>query len=126
MSCNATNQNLITRRSILTGLASAATVSQIAIGQTPKTPKRLLYVATPGIRNYLEYGGHGLVVLDIDNGHKFVKRIPLAGLNPDGKPDNIKGVCANARLGRIFVRRWLIPTQYDHSNPPPPGARLAM
>ena len=103
MSCNPTNQNLLTRRSVLTGLASAATFSQIATGQTPKPPKRLLYVATPGIRNYLEYGGHGLVVLDIDNGHKFVKRIPLAGLNPDGKPDNIKGVCANARLGRIFV-----------------------
>ena len=37
--------------------------------------KHLLYVAAPGIRNYLEYGGHGLVVFDMDAGHKFVKRI---------------------------------------------------
>src|SRR6476620_764013 len=31
---------------------------------------RLLYVATPGIRNYLEYGGHGLLVFDMDDGHR--------------------------------------------------------
>ncbi|MFO1020038.1 MAG: hypothetical protein U0903_05005 [Planctomycetales bacterium] len=36
----------------------------------------MLYVAVPGIRNYLEFGGHGIVVFDIDNGHKFVRRIP--------------------------------------------------
>ena len=34
--------------------------------------RRLLYVAQPGIRNYLEYGGHGIIVFDIDDGHKFV------------------------------------------------------
>ena len=28
--------------------------------------RRLLYVASPGIRNYLEYGGHGLLVFDIE------------------------------------------------------------
>ena len=102
---SAADRNLaISRRSALAGLASMAAVGGLATGQEPKAaPRRLLYVATPGIRNYLEYGGHGLVVLDIDNGHKFVKRIPLAGLNTDGKPDNVKGVCANARLGRIFV-----------------------
>src|SRR5688500_9246608 len=41
---------------------------------------RLLYVAAPGIRNYLEYGGHGILVFNIDDGHKFVRRIPSAGL----------------------------------------------
>lgn len=65
--------------------------------------RRLLYVATPGIRNYLEYGGHGLLVFDIDHGHKFLKRIPLAGLGPEGKPDNVKGVCASALTRRIYV-----------------------
>ena len=29
-----------------------------ARGESPET-RRLLYVAAPGIRNYLEYGGHG-------------------------------------------------------------------
>ncbi|MEX2121619.1 MAG: hypothetical protein WD847_18675 [Pirellulales bacterium] len=66
-------------------------------------PARRLYVATPGIRNYLEYGGHGLLVFDIDRGHRFVKRIATAGLDPDGKPLNVKGVCANAATGRIYI-----------------------
>jgi hypothetical protein len=64
---------------------------------------RYLYVGTPGIRNYLEFGGHGLLVFDIDNGHKFVKRIPTAGLGSDGKPLNVKGICANSPTGRIYI-----------------------
>ena len=36
---------------------------------------RYLYVAVPGIRNYLGYGGHGLLVFDVDHGHRFVKRM---------------------------------------------------
>ena len=66
--------------------------------------RRLLYVAEPGIRNYLEYGGHGLLVFDIDHGHRFLKRIKTAGLDPrTGQPENVKGVCASARTGRIYV-----------------------
>jgi hypothetical protein len=65
--------------------------------------RRLLYVAEPGIRNYVEFGGHGILVFDIDDGHKFVKRIPLAGFGDDGKPLNVKGVCANAATHRIYV-----------------------
>jgi DNA-binding beta-propeller fold protein YncE len=65
--------------------------------------KRLLYVATPGIRNYLEYGGHGVIVFDIDNNHKFVKRIPLAGLDEKGEPLNVKGVAAHAGTKRLYV-----------------------
>ena len=68
--------------------------------------RRLLYVATPGIRNYLEYGGHGLLVFDIDDGHRFVKRIPTAGLDEHGKPLNVKGVCARRpRSGSISAPR---------------------
>lgn len=65
--------------------------------------ERYLYVATPGIRNYLEYGGHGLLVFDIEKGHRFVRRIPTAGLNDEGKPLNVKGVCASAKTGRIYI-----------------------
>ncbi len=74
-------------------------------GQHPEAPevRRLLYVAEPGIRDYLEYGGHGLLVFDIDKGHTFVKRIPTAGLDPKGKPLNVKGVCANAATRKIYV-----------------------
>ena len=71
--------------------------------ETHAETKRLLYVATPGVRNYLEYGGHGLLVFDIDDNHKFLKRIPTAGLAPDGKPSNVKGICANAKTQRIYI-----------------------
>ena len=62
-----------------------------------------LLVATPGVRNYLEYGGHGLLVFDVANQHRFVKRIPLAGLDAQGKPSNVKGICGSARTGRVYI-----------------------
>ncbi len=61
---------------------------------TPPGVRRLLYVAAPGIRDYLEYGGHGILVFDIDHGHRFVKRIASSGVDAKGKPLNVKGVCA--------------------------------
>jgi hypothetical protein len=62
-----------------------------------------LYVAVPGIRDYLEYGGHGLLVYDMDNAHRFVKRIATAGLDAGGKPLNVKGICASARTGKLYI-----------------------
>ena len=80
---------------ICIGTSHAAT---LAAGE-----KRFLYVAEPGIRDYLEYGGHGILVFDIDNGHKFVKRLPSAGLNQKGVPLNVKGIAANAGTARLYV-----------------------
>jgi hypothetical protein len=68
-----------------------------------KKLKRYLYVATPGIRNYLEYGGHGVLVFDIDDGHKFVQRIPFDGLDEQRRPLNVKGICASAATGRLYL-----------------------
>ena len=82
---------------------SLLVVATAARGAQDESLRRLLYVAEPGIRNYVEYGGHGILVFDIDDGHRFVKRIPLAGLGDDGKPLNVKGVCANAGTRRIYV-----------------------
>ncbi len=66
--------------------------------------QRRLYVAEPGIRNYLEYGGHGILVYDIDNGHAFLKRIKTSGLDPKtSKPENVKGICVSPSLGRVYV-----------------------
>src|SRR5690348_14012580 len=65
--------------------------------------RHLLYVAEPGIRDYLEYGGHGLLVFDMDHGHQFVRRIATPGLDEHGKPLNVKGVCANAPLHHLYV-----------------------
>jgi DNA-binding beta-propeller fold protein YncE len=63
--------------------------------------KRTLYVVTPGVRNYLQYGGAGILVFDIDNGHKFVKRIKTPA-SEEAKPINIKGVCASAVTKRLY------------------------
>ncbi|MBL9174776.1 MAG: hypothetical protein JNL10_14660, partial [Verrucomicrobiales bacterium] len=46
--------------------------------------ERRLYVAVPGIRNYLEYGGHGILVMDPGQGYRCLRRIPGAGLDPRG------------------------------------------
>jgi hypothetical protein len=75
--------------------------------------RKLLYVAEPGIRNYLEYGGHGVLVFDIDHGHRFVKRIPAAGLDESGQPLNVKGVCANASTKRLYVGTTRMLTCFD-------------
>ena len=62
---------------------------------------RLLYVAAPGIRNDLQYGGAGLLVFDIDAGYRFVRRIPTPA-SAVAKPENIKGICASAKTGRLY------------------------
>src|SRR5215813_4310890 len=62
-----------------------------------------LYVASPGVRDLLEYGGHGVLVFDIDHGHKFVRRIASKGVDPTGKPLNVKGICASPTTGRMYV-----------------------
>jgi len=65
--------------------------------------RKFLYVATPGIRDYLEYGGHGILVFDIGGNHKFVKRIPSAGTDQQGHPLNVKGIAACAKTHRLYV-----------------------
>lgn len=65
--------------------------------------QRYLYVATPGIRDYLGYGGHGILVFDINDNHRFVKRIPTRGLHPNGKPSNVKGIAVSIPLNSVYV-----------------------
>jgi len=65
--------------------------------------RHLLYVAEPGIRNYVEYGGVGVLVFDMDQGYKFVRRIPSFEVAPGTEPDNVKGIAAHAGTGRLYV-----------------------
>jgi hypothetical protein len=67
------------------------------------TDKHFLYVASPGIRNYVEFGGVGILVFDIDAGYKFVKRIPTWEVPAGKAAENVKGVAANARTAKIYV-----------------------
>lgn len=78
---------------------------------------RHLYVASPGVRNLVEYGGHGVLVFNIDRGHKFVRRIPAKGIDEKtGKPFNVKGICASAVTDRLYVSTIRDLTCYDLTN----------
>jgi DNA-binding beta-propeller fold protein YncE len=63
--------------------------------------RHLLYVAAPGIRNYLEFGGAGILVFDIDRRHAFVKRIETPASRRK-KPENVKGICASAATQKLY------------------------
>jgi hypothetical protein len=65
--------------------------------------RHLIYVAEPGIRNYEQFGGVGVLVFDASAGHTFVRRIPTWTV-PAGEPlENVKGVAAHAASGRLYV-----------------------
>jgi DNA-binding beta-propeller fold protein YncE len=67
------------------------------------TERHFLYIAEPGIRNYLTYGGIGVLVYDIGHEHRFVKRIPTWTVPAGREAENVKGVAASARTGRLYV-----------------------
>ena len=72
---------------------------QLALAQE----QHFLYVAVPGIRNYVEYGGVGILVFDSDHGYRFVKRIPTWVVPPGTQPENVKGIAASAQTGKLYV-----------------------
>ncbi len=72
-----------------------------ALLQEPE--QRLLYAASPGIRNYVEWGGKGVLVYAIDGGHRLLRRIASPFDDPGGQVENIKGICANAATKRLYV-----------------------
>lgn len=71
-----------------------------SVNASPPDDGRYLYVVAPGIRNYLEFGGAGILVFDIDDNYKFVKRIETTASRVP-KPRNIKGVVASAQTGKL-------------------------
>jgi DNA-binding beta-propeller fold protein YncE len=69
----------------------------------PAAEHHYLYVAEPGIRNYVEYGGIGVLVYDMDRGYTLVRRIPSQEVAQGADPENVKGIAASARTGRLYV-----------------------
>lgn len=65
--------------------------------------RHLLYVTEPGIRSDVEWGGVGILVFDMDHGHRFLKRIPTLETAPGKAPEAVKGVCASAKTHRIYL-----------------------
>jgi DNA-binding beta-propeller fold protein YncE len=102
------------RSTLLAALGSESLLAAARAAATASPAnRRLLYVAVPGIRDYLERGGHGVLVFDIDHEHTFVRRLPARGLAADGKPLNVKGVAANAATGRLYVSTLQFLTCFD-------------
>ena len=78
--------------------------------------QRFIYAALPGVGggNNLKYGGAGILVFDIDRGHRFVRRIPLQGAAPaDGRQEAIKGIAAHAGTARLYVSTSRRVAAYD-------------
>ena len=79
--------------------------------------RRFLYAALPGVGggNNLKYGGAGVLVFDIDNGHRFVKRIGLQGAPPPppARQEAIKGIAAHAPTARLYVSTSRRVAAYD-------------
>ena len=90
------------RREFLT-TATAALTLPVSMLARAAAERRLLYIAQPGIRNYQSYGGVGVLVYDISNGYRFVKRIPTWNVPEGQQAENVKGVAASARTGRLYV-----------------------
>ena len=91
------------RRSAQMLLLLSLALSTSPVPMPAAAERHFLYVANPGTRNYVEYGGVGILVFDIANGYKFVRRIPTWDV-PEGKqPENVKGIAASAKTGRVFV-----------------------
>jgi len=70
----------------------------------PTNVKRdLVYVGVPGRRNYLQYGGIGVLVFDAGRHFQFVKRIPTWDYPASQEPESIKGMSANASTGMLYL-----------------------
>ena len=106
----------------------AATLATAALwpDAQAQSTQHFLYAALPGVGggNNLKYGGAGILVFDIDHGHKFVRRVPLQGQPPPvdaaaggrggrGGQESIKGIAAHAQTARLYVSTSRRVTAYD-------------
>jgi DNA-binding beta-propeller fold protein YncE len=97
---------MMQRREFLGRAAMAAgglLTGGVPLVAAPPGDGRFLYVATPGIRNYVEYGGIGVLIFDMDRKHQLVKRIPTFDVPAGEPPENVKGTAASAKTGRLYV-----------------------
>jgi DNA-binding beta-propeller fold protein YncE len=88
---------------LVAGLGAGSQSAPSAAPPAAAAEHRFLYVAEPGIRNYVEHGGIGVLVFDVDDGHRFVRRIPTLPVGAAEEPENVKGIAANAASGRLYV-----------------------
>jgi DNA-binding beta-propeller fold protein YncE len=88
------------RRAVAVFLLLIALLAPVQ-AEEPSPVRHFLYVAAPGIRNDLEFGGAGILVFDMDRDFAWVKRIETPA-SREPKPDNMKGICACAATGKLY------------------------
>jgi DNA-binding beta-propeller fold protein YncE len=70
----------------------------------PTNVKRdLLYVGVPGRREYLQYGGIGVLVFDAARHFQFVKRIPTWDTPAAQEAESIHGIAASPVTGLLYL-----------------------
>ncbi|HXI29383.1 MAG TPA: hypothetical protein VNG89_13185, partial [Vicinamibacterales bacterium] len=106
----------MTVRRLPTCLAALLAIATLIPAARAQQKQRFIYAALPGVGggNNLKYGGAGILVFDIDHGHKFLKRIPLQGAMPDdGRQEAIKGIAAHGPTARLYVSTSRRVAAYD-------------
>jgi DNA-binding beta-propeller fold protein YncE len=91
------------RRAAICGLITAIVGVRFATSAAQQPDRRYIYAALPGVGNEVEHGGVGVLVFDVDNGHRFVKRIPTWPAPRGHRDENIKGIAASAKTGMLYV-----------------------
>ena len=101
-------------------LAAGLAIAAAVVPARAQPRQRFVYAALPGVGggNNLKYGGAGILVFDIDHGHKFVRRVPLQGKLGQGEGANnaqeaIKGIAAHAQTARLYVSTGRRVAAYD-------------
>ncbi|HEY2846122.1 MAG TPA: YncE family protein [Bryobacteraceae bacterium] len=72
----------------------------------PQQPDRdLLYVGVPNnaFANAVDAGGVGVIVFDVKNGHKFVRRIPTWSYPAGKNAEAIRGITASVGTGLLYL-----------------------
>src|SRR5882672_10803249 len=69
----------------------------------PSPEQRYLYVALPGSDDADPDRSVRILVFDIADGHRFVRRIPIRAADGGPEAEAVRGTAASARAGRIYV-----------------------
>ena len=83
------------RRSLT--LAVLSILCLLAAFSWAREEKHFLYMASPDAAQSEGKSGNGVLIFDIDAGHKFVRRIEIPSFE-----EGIRGFCANAATGRAW------------------------
>jgi DNA-binding beta-propeller fold protein YncE len=89
---------------VLVGLVLIGTMGTARLpAQLAAQEQRYLYVALPGSDDADPDRTVRILVFDIDNGHRFVKRIPLWPAGRGDDAEAVRGTAASVRTGRLYI-----------------------